>query len=103
MDMPVAVIWAMIYFHWHEKHNLIPNYGTKIPFMVRFVDNIFGVALVGKEDGFSVDEWSQFQVNIDDFGIFRWDVNESSSSANFLDLTIAIEDGAIVFCTCVCV
>ena len=51
MGTPVAVIWAMIYFHWHEKHNLIPSYGTKILSIVQFVDDIFGVAIVGKEDG----------------------------------------------------
>jgi len=96
MGTPVAVIWAMIYFHWHEKHKLIPSYGTKIPFMVRFVDDIFGVALVGEEDGFSTDEWNKFQTDIDDFGILRWEVNEPSFSVNFLDLTITIEEGAIV-------
>ena len=96
MGMPVAVIWVMIYFHWHEKHNLMPSYGTKVPFMVRFVDNISGAALVGKEDGFSMDVWNQFQVEIDDFGILWWDDNEPSSSVNFLNLTITIEDGAIV-------
>ena len=61
--------------------------------MVRFVDNIFGVALVGGEDGFSENEWRQFEVDSDDYDIFKWDVNEPSSSINFLDLTIEIEDG----------
>ena len=41
----------------------------KIPVIVRFVDNIFDVALVGAEDGFSDDEWNLFQVDTDDFGI----------------------------------
>ena len=59
--------------------------------MVRFVDNIFGVALVGGEDGFSENEWRQFEVDSDDYDIFKWDVNEPSSSINFLDLTIEIE------------
>ena len=64
--------------------------------MVRFVDDIFGVAIVGEEDGFSTDEWNKFQTDIDDFGILRWEVNEPSFSVNFLDLTITIEEGAIV-------
>ena len=34
--------------------------------MAQFVDNIFGIALVGEEDGFSMDEWNQFKVVIDD-------------------------------------
>ena len=95
----VAVIWVMIYFYWHEKHRLIPCYGKKIPFVVRFVDDIFGVELVGGEDGFSVDEWSQLQVNIGDYGNLRLDVNEPSLSMNFPNLTIEIKDGTIVSCT----
>ena len=93
MGTPVAVIWAMIYFYWHEKHKLIPCYGQKIPIMYRFVDDIFGVALVGGEDGFSKNEWDQFKTDIDDFGILRWDVDKPSSSVDFLDLTIKVENG----------
>ena len=67
------------------------------------MDDIFSVAPigeeVGEEEGFSDDEWNQFKVDIDDFCILRWDVNGPSSSMNFLDLTITIENGAIVSST----
>ena len=59
----------MIYFNWHKTHNLIPSYRKRIPFVVRLVDNIFSVTLVVEEDGSSDDEWNQFQVDIDDFGV----------------------------------
>ena len=75
---------------------LIPKYKTKIPLMVRFVDDVFGIALVGGDDGLSEDDWSQFKNDIDDFGILTWDVEDPSKSTNFLDLTIEIKDGAFI-------
>ena len=60
------------------------------------MEDIFGIALVGEEDGFSTNEWNQFLDDIDDFGILQWDVNEPSMRVNFLDLTITIEDCIII-------
>ena len=75
--MGAAVLWEIVYFYWHEKHKLIPRYRTKIPFMVRFVDDFFGLALVGGENGLSKNEWSQFKDDISDFDILTWQVGES--------------------------
>ena len=96
MGTPVAVIWAMIYFWWHEKHRLIPKHGRKMPLMKRFVDDIYAIVLVGGADGISGEEWEQFKYDIDDFGILNWNVEDPSLSVDFLDLTLRIEDGNIV-------
>ena len=67
--------------------------------MVRFVDDIFGIPLVEGEDSFSKNEWNQFKNDTADFGIIRWEINEPSSSIDFLnfpDLTIEIENGSII-------
>ena len=37
---------------------------------------------------FSGNKWRQFVVDIDHYDILRWDVNETSSNVNFLDLSI---------------
>ena len=49
--------------------NLFRAMEKKISFMIRFVDDIFGVALVGGEDDFSRNEWRQFEVDTDVYGI----------------------------------
>jgi hypothetical protein len=96
MGTPVAVIWAMIYFWWHEKHRLIPRHGRRIPYMKRYIDDIYAIALVGGEDGFSKEKWEIFKKDINDFGILKWNVEDPSFSVDFLDLTLKIEDGNIV-------
>ena len=96
MGTPVAVIWAMIYFWWHEKHRLIPKHGRRMPLMLRFVDDIYGIVLVGGEDGYSKERWNSFKDDINDFGILKWNVEDPSLSVDFLDLTLTIEDGNIV-------
>ena len=96
MGTTAAVIWAIIYFCWHEKHKLIPKYQTTIPLVVQFVDDGFGIALVGGDDGLSKNDQCQFKTDIDNFGILRWDVEDPSKSTEFIDLTIEIKDGAII-------
>ena len=89
MGTPASVIRAMIYFYyWHEKHKMMPKYRTTMPHMVRFVDDIFGVALVGGDNGLSRNDWCQFKNEIDNFGILTWDAEDPSKSTYFLDLAI---------------
>ena len=54
MGTPVACVWAMIYFWWYEKHVIIPKYGKLMPVMLRFIDDIYAIVLVGGEDGISM-------------------------------------------------
>ena len=67
-----------------------------MPLLVRYVDDIFAAVLVGGDDGFTNDEWTEFKKDIDDFGILRWNVDEPSKSVDFLDLTVEIENGSFV-------
>ena len=69
MGTPVAIILMTNYFYWHKKHRLLPCYGRKIPFMLQVSDDIFRIALIGGEDGFSPNEWKEFEADIDNFGI----------------------------------
>ena len=97
MGTPAAVIWAMIYFYWHKKTQIdtqIQNNDTI--FIARFVDDVFGITLVGGADGLSEDGWSEFRNEIDGFGILTWDVEDPSKSTDFLDLMIKIKDGVFI-------
>ena len=96
MGTPTACLWAIIYYFWHEKHTLIPKYGNKMPLMVRYIDDLLGVALIGGEDGLSNYEWSNFKRDMDDFGILTWEVNDPSTTVDYLDVTLKIENGEII-------
>ena len=95
MGTPAAVMWAIIYYYWHEKHCLLPKYGNKIPFLRRFIDDMKGVVLVGGDDGMTRQEWNEFKKDLA-FGLLTWEVEEPSLSVNFLDLTIEIKNRAFV-------
>ena len=75
---------------------LIQRYHKKTPFVVRFVDDFFGIALVGGKNGLCKNEWSHFKNVVDDFGILTWDVDEALSTVDSLDLAIKINDGYII-------
>ena len=83
-------------FYWHEKHRLLPCYGRKIPFMLQVSDDIFRITLIGGGDGFSPNEWKEFEADIDNFGIPWWEVDEPSSRVDFLKITMKIKDGTII-------
>lgn len=39
--------------------------------MLRYVDDIYEITLVGGEYGFSINEWDTFKKDIGEFGILR--------------------------------
>ena len=64
--------------------------------MKTFVNDIYAIVLVGGKDGIFKEEWEKFKYDIDDFWILKWNVEDPSLSADFLDLTLTIENGTIV-------
>ena len=61
-----------------------------------FVDDIYTIVLVGGKDGVSEEDREDFNDDINDFGILKWNVEDPSLTVDFLDLTLTIEDGNIV-------
>ena len=96
MGTPVAYMWSIIYYWWHEKHCLLPKYGSKIKLLKRFIDDMASVILIGGEDGMSALEWIEFKKDVNTFGILTWEIHEPSHTIDFLDLTVEIKDGSIV-------
>ena len=92
MGTSAAVMWATLYFAYHEVHTIIPKYGDCLLYFKRFIDDIFGV-WVGTPQ-----QWSDFCNDIDNFGQLRWDIKKQklTSSVNFLDLTLTIEGSRII-------
>ncbi len=91
MGTSAACMWATIYFAVHESGKLIPKYNNHLLLFRRFIDDMIGIWL---DDG--SDAWQQFQADTNDFGILTWEFEDLSSSVNFLDLTITIENRRII-------
>ena len=85
MGTSSAVMWATMYYGYHEVHSLLPRYNSQLFYFKRYIDDIFGVWLMDGRDN-----WVQFCRDVNDFGILRWEIDEPSKSVNFLDLTLTI-------------
>eukprot|EP00956_Cyclotella_meneghiniana_P006518 scaffold8576_cov44-Cyclotella_meneghiniana.AAC.4 len=92
MGTSAAVMWATLYYAYHEVHTIISKYGHCLLYFKRFIDDIFGI-WTG-----TAQEWSDFCNDIDNFGQLRWDIKDQklSSSVVFLDLTLTIKGSRIV-------
>ena len=93
MGTSAAVMWATIYYAYHEVHTLIPKHGHNLFYFKRFIDDIFGVWI-----GNTTTEWDAFCTDVNDFGILTWDIEDQtpSTTVDFLDLTLTIEGRRIV-------
>ncbi len=66
MGTLAAVMWAMLYFVYHEEHVLIPKYGAKLQYFQRFIDDIFGVWI-----GNATTDWQSFCNNVSNYGLSK--------------------------------
>ena len=92
MGTSAACMWATIYFAVHEIGTIIPKYNDYLLLFCRFIDDIFGI-WVGDRQG---SLWDEFKKDINSFGRLTWTFVEPSSSVDFLDLTISIEQGQVI-------
>ena len=84
MGTSVAVMYAGLYYGWHEKVRLLPDYQEEIQDLARFVDDL-SILWLG-----SFDSFKRLKEAINDFGILRWKIEEPSNQGIFLDLVISI-------------
>jgi hypothetical protein len=93
MGTSAAVMWATLYYAYHEVHCLIPRHGHNLLYFKRFIDDIFGIWT-----GNLTTDWTEFSKDVDNFGVLRWDVGDitPSESVDFLDMTLTIENNKIV-------
>jgi len=83
MGTPVAVMFANLYFGFHEKNKLIPKYQRNLKRLqkhFRFIDDVFGIWL-GNTD----EEWEQMKRDYNDFGILKWDFTIPATSVDFFN------------------
>ena len=82
MGTPATVMWAIIYYCWHEKYVIMPKHKSKMPLMCRFFENVFAVVLVGGQDGMNKVELDSFKKDTNNFGILKWNVDEPTMAAD---------------------
>jgi hypothetical protein len=93
MGTSVAVVFANLYFGWHEKELILPRYQNhfkRILYHARLIDDVFFI-WIGKTDSI----WKNLIQDYNSFGILKWEINEPSSQVDFLDLTLTISKGKI--------
>jgi len=92
MGTSAACMYATIYFAIHEIETLTPNFGQNLFFIKRYIDDLIGI-WVARNPSIT---WEGFSTSLNSFGLLRWDIDEPSSSIDYLDLTITIKDRRII-------
>ncbi|KAL3791711.1 hypothetical protein ACHAWO_009969 [Cyclotella atomus] len=111
MGTSAAVFFANLYFAYHEKHRILPEYRNpaqaidntaptgltttgdviRIFWYARFIDDVFLIWL-GECDA----RWNSLVSLFNNFGILKWDCEKPKKSVNFLDLNLTIEGRRVV-------
>ena len=82
MGTSAAVMWATLYYAYHEVHTLIPRHGQHLFYFKRFIDDMFGVWI-----GNSTNNWLDFCNDVNNFGVLTWDIAKHRPS-NTVDYSL---------------
>jgi hypothetical protein len=85
MGTPPAPCYATLYYAIHEL-KIIQKYPA-LKFYVRYLDDCLGVWLPCNDE--EILSWENFQQDVNDFGILRWEFQPHCRKINFLDLEIS--------------
>ena len=94
MGTPAACLYATISFGIHEKLKILPRFKQNLLYFKRYIDDIFGIWLPIPNTNDDT-EWNNFKNELNNWGNLKWVVNDRSTTANFLDLTLTIENHQI--------
>ena len=95
MGTPTACLYATISYGVHERNKLLPSYQAFLKLYLRFIDDVFGI-WIPSNDGHDELHWSNFKQTMNEWGKLRWIVSDRKNTADFLDLTLKIENGKVV-------
>jgi hypothetical protein len=92
MGVSPACVYATLYYAAHEE-TFIDIY-PELKFYQRYIDDVIGIWIPSTTN--DDQRWKDFQAEMNKFGQLRWEFTTRKTTANFLDLTITIEnDGNI--------
>jgi len=101
MGTSCSVIFANLYYAWHEKTIILPKYlsthsndslnSSPKPLLLhrRFIDDIIGI-WIG-----SAEEFEHYIQDLNTFGIFKWDCSKPALTVNLLVMTIPTQNSTI--------
>ena len=89
MGAPPAPMYATMYFAIHEA-TLIPKYIQHLLFYRRFIDDGLGIWINHDETA-----WDSFKLEMNQFGMLRWEFSDLKDSAEFLDVQLKITGTSI--------
>jgi hypothetical protein len=90
MDTPTAPLYSIIMFGMHKSTHIFNRFQRSIFYYKRYIDNILGIWLESSEL-----EWQNFKTMLNQFGSSKWNIEELTTSTNFLDIQISIQDNRI--------
>lgn len=85
MGMPVAFIYATLYYAYHERKMILPKYSANVTLLKRFVNDIIGIWVPNGDP----DAWQNFKRDLS-YGTLTWDPEDLTKKVNFLDLTMTM-------------
>jgi len=90
MGTSCACSYATLYWAYIERKFIIPKWSHSLPFLRRYIDDKLGI-WTGSDETFTA-----FLQDLNSYSQLKWTSSGLSSSVNFLDITITIEnDGKI--------
>jgi len=93
MGTPVACSYATITYGHHENTKILTVFEANLLYYRRYIDDIFGVWL--PPDTNRTETWNNFKKQLNDWGTLEWVIEEPSKEANFLDLTLNLQNSRI--------
>ena len=66
-----AVMWATLYYAYHEEHCLVPRYGEHLLYYRCFIDDML-IVWVGNK----TTDWQLFCDDTNTFGVLKWDIHK---------------------------
>ena len=92
MGTSVAVVFANLYYSWHERNCILPHYNTKEnPTCLLPKLYLWHLLHMGR---YRPTMWQACK-DTNKFGIVRWDFNKPTNTITFLDLAVTIKNGNI--------
>jgi hypothetical protein len=94
MGTPPACMYAILYYGIHEL-NFCPRFQATVPFYKRYIDDVIGISLMDDDPAPDNRNWTDFQDAMP-FGKLTWEFSQRTTSVNFLDITLTLDQNNIV-------
>ena len=89
MGTPPAPPYVTVYYGIHEE-KFLPHHSQCIIYYHRFIDDVISIWCPNKNPQLDIQEWNSFKNKMNEFPGLTWEFSELSTSVDFMDMTISI-------------